>query len=280
MSEMRLAYSTYALQSVDPFEAVERVKAIGYEGLELNCGDDWATAPSRFTGDQRERLKASYQEAGFLPPVMMNLIHLCGHDEDVNDKSARLKATCELARDLCWLDQPSVVTTTLGKQTGTWEEARETVVEKLRPYADLAADHNVILAAEAHVGQEMDTPEKAAWLVEAMDHPNLKLNFDYSHFLMLDIDLQHSIDLNAKHSVHTHIKDGRVVDGKVQFALPGDDRLDLVDYLKRLRDSVLDVPITVEVSAQMWKREDYEPWETAAHCYSNLARARETVLGV
>ena len=42
---MQIAYSTYGLQSVDPIDAVEGVKGIGYDGLEINCGDDWATAP-------------------------------------------------------------------------------------------------------------------------------------------------------------------------------------------------------------------------------------------
>lgn len=272
---MKIAYSTYALQDVDPFEAVTRCREIGYEGLEINCGADWPTAPGRFGANDRERLRDAFREAGFPPPVMMNLIHLCGHDEDREAKTKALADTCRLARDLSWEDGPSVVTTTLGKQAGTWEEAREQVAEKLRLYADIARDHDVILAAEAHVGQEMDTPEKARWLVEAIDHPNLRLNFDYSHFLLLDIDLQHAIDLNAEYSVHTHIKDGSMVDGKVKFALPGDARLDLVDYLTRVRASGLDVPITVEVSAQIWRADGYEPWGVAEHCFTNLDTARK-----
>jgi inosose dehydratase len=250
------------------------VCALGYEGLEVNCGDAWLTAPQRFGESDRKRLREAFQNAGFPPPVIMNLIHLCAHDEEIAEKTGQLAATCLLARELCWLDQPSVVTTTLGAQMDSWESARETVANRLRSYADLAADHNVVLAAEAHVGQEMDTPEKARWLVEAVDHPYLKLNFDYSHFLVLDIDLQHALDLNAEYAVHTHIKDGHMVDGQVQFALPGDDRLDLVDYLQRVERSGLDVPITVEVSAQIWREPGYDPWGTAARCFENFKRAR------
>jgi sugar phosphate isomerase/epimerase len=274
---VQIAYSTYAMQSVDSFEAVDGVKRIGYEGLEINCGDDWLTAPARFGSDDRKRLSEAYQAAGFPPPVVMNLIHLCGHTEDVKDKTDRLEATCQFARDMCWLDQPSVVTTTLGKQASGWDESKASIVEHLPVYANIAADHNVVLAIEAHVGQEMDTPEKARWLVDAMDHPNLRLNFDFSHFLLLDIDLQHALDLNASCSVHTHIKDGSMVDGQVRFALPGDDRLDLVDYLRRLGASELDVPVTVEVSGQIWKLEDYDPWAVAKHCFENLNAARNEV---
>ncbi len=275
MTQLQIAYSTYGLQSVDPFEVVGRVGAIGYEGLEINCGDDWPTAPDRFGEDHRKRLMESFQAAGFPPPVVMNLIHLCAFDEDPAEKRALLEATCGLARDLCWLDHAAVVTTTLGAQARSWEASRESIAARLRPYVEIAAEHNVILAAEAHVGQEMNTPEKARWLVETVDHPNLRLNFDYSHFLVCDIDLQHALDLNAEYAVHAHIKDGRTVDGQVVFALPGDDQLQLGDYLRQMYASGLRIPITVEVSAQIWNSDGYDPWRTAEHCFERLDAARQ-----
>ena len=271
---MQIAYSTYALQTVDPFEAVERVRTIGYDGLEINCGDGWPTAPARFGKDARKRLVESFQAAGFPPPVVMNLIHLCAYDEDTGARKAQLEATCRLARDLCWLDQSSVITTTLGPQTQSWELSRGAVAVRLREYVEIAAEHNVTLAAEAHVGQEMDSPEKARWLVETVDHPNLRLNFDYSHFLVREIDLQHALDLNAEYAVHAHIKDGRVVNGQVVFALPGDDQLDLEDYLRRMNGAGVRVPVTVEVSAQIWNAAGYAPWTVAEHCFANLDAAR------
>ena len=274
MTQLQIAYSTYGLQSVDPFEVVGRVSAIGYEGLEINCGHDWPTAPDRFGADHRKRLMESFQAAGFPPPVVMNLIHLCAHDENPAEKRTLLEATCRLARDLCWVEEPSVVTTTLGAQVNSWEVSRAAVVSKLRQYVEIAAAHNVILAAEAHVGQEMDTPEKARWLVETIDHPNLRLNFDYSNFLVCDIDLPHALDLNAEYAVHAHIKDGRMVDGRVVFALPGDDQLRLEDYMRQMYASGLRIPLTVEVSAQIWNAEGYDPWRTAEHCFARMDAAR------
>ena len=97
---MKLAYSTYALQTVDPFEAVGRVRSIGYQGMELNVGDDWPTAPSRLDADARQRLCDAYSAAGFASPVLMNLIGLCGKGEDTAAKERSLAATCRLAADL------------------------------------------------------------------------------------------------------------------------------------------------------------------------------------
>lgn len=271
---MQIAYSTYALQGVDPFAALERVRQIGYEGLEINCGPDWPTALERFGTEARSRLRDALQGAGFPPPVIMHLIDLCAVDEDADAKASLLADTCRLAHDLSWEDRPPVVTTTLGPQAESWDASKEAVAGRLRRYADLVTVENCILAVEPHVGQELDTPQKARWLMDAVDHPRVRLNFDYSHYLVQGIELQQSLDLTADFSVHTHIKDGRMVDGKVQFALPGDDRLDLVAYLRAVRAAGLDVPITVEVSRQISGRDDYDPWPVAEHCFANLDAAR------
>lgn len=265
---MKLAYSTYALQTEDPLDAVTRVRDIGYEGLELNVGDDWPTAPHKLDGDTRRALRDAYGEAGFPAPVLMNLINLCTHDEDVAAKTHTLAATCQLAADLNFGETRRVVTTTLGYQGGAdWDSSREQIAERLLPYADVADDHGVTLAIEPHAGQEMDTPEKAVWLVERMNRPCVRLNFDHSHFQVLGLDLAHCLRLCQPWSVHTHIKDGRLVDGQVQYRLPGDGDLDMADYFRTLHDAGVDLPITAEVTGQIWKRHDYDPWATAQRCY-------------
>lgn len=274
---MKLAYSTYALQPYDIFEVIPRVREIGYEGLELNVGDDWPTAPSKLDGEARARIREAYQEADFFSPVMMHLIHLCGEGEDVEAKSAVFAETCQLARDLCFDGRTPVVTSTLGGQRAEWDEVKEDVAARLVRYASIADDHGVTIAVEAHVGQELDSPEKAVWLVEAVDRPSVRLNFDHSHFHVLGMDLQHCVDLCAPYSVHTHVKDGAMVDGKVQFALPGEGSLDLVDYLGVVKASVLDVPITVEISGQFWRAEGFQGWEVAERCFGYLSEAREKV---
>lgn len=272
---MKLAYSTYALQKTDPFEAIERIGAMGYEALELNVGDDWPTAPAKLDGDARQALRDAYQAAGFPSPVLMNLIGLCGLGEDVEQKSQALAQTCQLARDLSPDDGGLVVTTTLGAQNGDWETSRDRVVEAMEPYAAIADNHGVTLAIEAHVGQELDAPEKAVWLVEAVDRASVRLNFDHSHFHVLGMELERCVELCAPYSVHTHLKDGRMVDGRVQFLLPGDGDLDLEAYFRAVSGAGITVPITVEVSAQIWNRDNYDAWATAGRAYEAMRGGME-----
>jgi sugar phosphate isomerase/epimerase len=278
---IRLAYSTYALQSEDPFAVVPRIRDIGYAALELNVGDDWPTAPQRFDGDARQALRDLYAQVGFPSPVLMNLINLCAVDEDRAAKEASLAATCQMAADLhLGDDSRRVVTTTLGHQGGaTWEASRERVAEALRPYARIAADHDVVLAIEPHAGQEMDTPDKAVWLVEQLDDPAVRLNFDHSHFQVLGIDLAYAAQRCAEWSVHIHIKDGRLEEGQVRYRLPGEGTLDMAAFFRTVAQHGPHVPVTAEVTGQIWKREDYDPWATAQRCY-DLMRAGLDKAGV
>ena len=271
---MKIAYSTYALQTIDPLEAIERVRDIGYDGLELNVGDAWPTAASKLDVDARKRLCEAFQLAGFPSPVLMYLINLCSPEEDTSAKSAALAASCQLAVDLSYDDRTPVVTTTLGSHGVEWAECRDEVASRLRPYADIAADHGCIIAAEAHVGQEFNAPEKAVWLVDTLDHDSVRLNYDQSHFHVLGMDLHHCAELCAPWSVHTHLKDGYKDEaGKVHFQLPGDGSLDLDDYFRTVSAVGLDLPITAEVSGQIWNRPDYDPWSTAQQCYKAMRGA-------
>ena len=271
---MKIAYSTYALQTIDPLEAVHGVHEIGYDGLELNVGDDWPSAAAKLNGDARQKLREAYNTAGFPSPVLMHLINLCAPGEDTAAKSRALAATCQLAIDLRVDDATPIVTTTLGSHGVDWESCRDQVAADLHPYDEIAADHGAIIAVEAHVGQEFDSPEKAVWLVETLDHNSVRLNFDQSHFHVLGMDLQHCVKLCAPWSVHTHLKDGYLDDaGQVHFQLPGEGSLDLDEYFSAVTAAGLRLPITAEVTGQIWKRPDYDPWSTAEHCYRAMRQA-------
>ena len=137
---------------------------------------------------------------------------------------------------------------------------------------------NAIVAIEPHAGGDFETPEKAAWLMEQTKHPHLGLNFDYSHFWVDGIDLQHSIDLNLQYSVHNHIKGGyRDEEDRVRYQLPGDGELDMDVYFKAMQDASWDKYICPEVTGQIWSVEGYDAWSTALFCYDALFKARASL---
>ena len=272
---MKLGYSNYALKGLDVFECLPRLKEIGYEAMEIAVRKGWSTAPDRFDRKDRSRLARLLSDLSFPPPPLMGEIGglIRGEEGNWAEVESRFEAMCGLAWDLNFGDEPAVVTTTLGHCPSPWEEAKEAILEGALRMSDIAATYDVILALEPHVGNEFDTPQKAVWLMEAAGHDHLRLNFDMSHFWVQGFDLEECANLCAPYAVHTHIKDGRMIDGRVQFLLPGEGSLDLASYFLALNRAGIDLPVTVEVSAMIWTREDYNPWTTAEGCYLALAKA-------
>ena len=273
---MRLGYGTYAMKSLDVFEAIPRIHDLGYEALEICVREGWPTSPDRIGKPERARLAAALQGAGFPSPPLMDEISVCSIGGDRTAMLQAAGATFELAGDLKFDAAPAVVTTTLGSPQPDWSTSKWQIRDAFLEIADLAGEYDVIVAAEPHAGGEFETPEKAQWLMEQTDHDHLKLNFDISHFVAQGIGLQRSVDLCAPHTVHTHIKDGYMENGHVHYQLPGDGDLDLVDYFKAVHAAGIGLPIYVEVSRQISELEGYDPWLPADQCFSALDAARKS----
>ena len=53
---VRLGYSTYAMRELDVFDALPRLRLLGYEAMEICVRDGWATAAEVFGASARRRL--------------------------------------------------------------------------------------------------------------------------------------------------------------------------------------------------------------------------------
>lgn len=271
---MKIGFGTYGMQSLDIFDILPRIKKIGYEAVEINVGDEWPTAPHKLDSETRKRLVEALKTEEFPPPVLMIGLPICVRGETRPAMLKKLDAISTLAQNLNFREDPAVIVSTLGGVQDSWDKEKNWICESLLELADRTARTNVILGIEPHVGHIFDTPEKAVWVMEQTGHPYLKLNFDISHFHVLDIDLQHSVDLCAPFTAATHIKDGQIIDEKVQFLLPGQGDLDLTTYIHAVAIAGINVPITVEISAQLWKASDYNPWQAAESSFQALDQAR------
>jgi inosose dehydratase len=275
---VKLYYSTYGMKEQDVFEALPRLADMGYEGMEIAVTPSWPTEPAKMDGAARKRLADLCRQLDFPTPALMALLSPCIEGEERSAALAQFRATFEMGRELRIDDDPLIVSTTLGHPKPAWDTGRERIVELVLEVADMAAEYDAIVAIEPHAGDDFETPEKAAWLMEQTKHAHLGLNFDYSHFWVEGIDLQHSLDLNLQYSVHNHIKDGYLdEEGRVRYLLPGDGELDLEVYFKAVRDAGWDKYICPEVTGQIWTRDDYDPWTTAQFCYDALDKARRSL---
>ncbi len=270
----KYGYSTYALKMVDPFEAVQKIKEIGYEELEICVRDGYPTAPGVFGVDQQRKLAALSQKLGFPSPILFGAINVCvpesGREAMMKDAVAKF----QFARELHYDDTPTLITTTGGRDMGGWDPGKEDIRDAFLRLADVAAEHDVIIAIEAHAWTEFELPEKASWMMEQTRHPNLKLDLDVSHFYVEGADVEHSVDLCAADAVMVHVKDGKKVDGVHRFSLTGDGNLDLVGFMRALKRNHIDhMAINVEVSVHQSEAPDYDPWWAAKFSRDALVEA-------
>ena len=267
---MDLYYSTYGMQGVDVFEALPRLRDMGYRGMEIAVQPGWQTEPARMDPGARRRLAADFRSVGFPTPVIMALLRPCAEGEGRPAALAQFEASFALARDLRIDDAPLVVSSTLGHER-PWESGKEAIAGMVVEVADMAARYGAVLAIEPHAGGDFETPEKAVWLIERAAHEQLRLNFDYSHFLVEGLDLKHSADLNVPLAAHNHIKDGyKDAEGRVAYLLPGDGALDLEEYVRVVKAAGWDRYICPEVTGQIWSKEGYDPWAAAQFCFDAL----------
>lgn len=276
----KLGYSTYALGMVDPFEAVRKCREIGYEAIEICVKDEWPTFPARFDSAQQKKLGDLCRELGFPSPIIFGNIDVCAGEDQTEAVLADAKAKFVLAQNVHYDDTPILLTTTAGHAAMPWDAGgKEQTRDSFLRLADVAAEYDVIIAIEAHAGTDFETPEKAAWVIEQTQHPNLKLDLDISHFYVEGAEVVHSVDVCAPHSVMVHIKDGhKDEDGRVHYCLTGAGTIDIPLFMTALRNNGLeDMPVYNEVSMQQSGQPDYDPWGTAQFCYDALDKARKAV---
>ncbi|NOZ22914.1 MAG: sugar phosphate isomerase/epimerase [Planctomycetes bacterium] len=272
---MKLAYGTYGLPGVMPEDAAPRLAEIGYEGLEITAIDRFCADPDKMDAARREKLRDLLQEHGMAVPSIMLLLKVMGDEEGLHEQNLKeFRKAAQLSADLT-VGRTPVVTSTMGGGKGPWEDFREELVRRLGDYAKIAEELGVVFAIEPHVGGQFDVPEKAVWVMDNMKHPSIKVNFDISHFAVVDMTIDQCVPVLVPHAVHTHVKDGRMVDGKVKFLLPGEGDFDYAAYFKAMADAGWDDFITVEVSGMVSNRPDYEPYQAAQFCFDVLSKAME-----
>ena len=274
----QLGYSTYALKMMDPFEALPMIKDVGYEALEIAVADDWPTAPHKFSAQKRADLASLIRDLGFPSPLIFGLIDVCAPAEAQAAEREKTLAKFAIAAALHFDDSPILMTTTAGHSAPAWDTGKEQIRDRFVELADLAVEHNVVIAIEAHAGTDFETPEKAVWMMKQTQHDNLKLDLDVSHFHVEGSDVGHSVDLCAPHAAMIHVKDGEKVNGKVQYSLPGAGSIDLNAFVASLKANNLEhLPVFAEVSQQQSGAPGYEPQAVAEFTYAALDAARVAV---
>ncbi len=273
---LAFGFSLYGMKTLPLERGLQVCADIGYSGVELACMKDWPTDPDRHDAPQRRALKKQLTDLSLELPCLMENLGLAVAAPQHAANLERWKQVFQFAHDVAPADPP-VVETVLGGKPEQWATVKGAMVDALGDWERVARASKIVLAIKPHAFGALHRPDHAAWLVEQINSPWVKAVFDYSHYERQQLTLAECLDALLPHTVFVHIKDNHTVDGKLEFALPGEGTLDYADYFKRLRTGGYRGAVVVEVSAQVSGKPGYDPAAAAERCYGKLHPAFEQV---
>lgn len=171
---------------------------VGFDGIEL-----WG-AHARNLADHPQRNAAWLAEYGLRVPMISDYLPLDGAPSVLTAKTLDL---CRLAGRWGARKIRSFAGASGSAETGAVERAELTA--RLRGVCHLTADHGIDLVIETHPGTLADRLSATQALIEAVDHPALKINFDVLHVWEGGDDPVAARAALAPHIAHYHLKNIR-----------------------------------------------------------------------
>ena len=273
---MKLGFSTWGTPEVPIEDALAYLDGLGYDGVELTVIPGYTTELKFLDKTERRRIKDLYHSHNLdLPAIAAHTTFLESEASSHKANMEHLEAAIDLAVDLSSESAPPAINTTPGGRPDEWETVCHMLVDRIGSLVRHAAARGVTLALEPHVGASVNNPERMLWLLEQIDSPYLKINFDISHFDVVGISIEEAVPQLAPHTVHTHVKDQRGHHPDFEFLIPGEGTFDYVRYLRAMQETGYTGYITVEVSVMVQRRPDYDPYAAAELSYRTLSNAFE-----
>lgn len=266
----RLGFSLYGMKGLPLDEAIRTCRDIGYVGVELSLLPGYPSDPAQFSKADRRTIRQLLRSLNVTVPCLMENLALVTTPENHRKNLDRIARAAELVQDL---DCDPLLETVLGGKPTDWSAAREPMADHLRDWAETAAKQNLVIAIKPHVNGAVHRPEACRQLLDDVDSPNLRAVYDFSHYQVQGLEQSATLQALADKVVFAHVKDGRRIDGQVQFLLPGDGDTDYAALFTQLLQVPHPLIPTVEVSGQIFNRPDYNPHAAAKRCFKHLSAA-------
>ena len=271
---MRISYCTWGMRTVGIEELVPAIAGIGYHGIELAVTPGMPTELYSLDGAAKARISQLLDEHNLALSAVAGHTSMCELDPDVNEANMRrLRETIDLAAELRQEGEQPIVASLVGGKEELWHTLKELLAERVYALGEYAASRGVILGVEPHCGTALYLPDKVTWLMEAVDHPAVRVNFDISHFDIRGIGMDECVPQMVPWSAHTHVKDQRGIYPNHEFLTPGSGPFDFTHYLTLMHVAGYDGFIGMEVSVMVQRKAGYDPFVDAALGYYALRHA-------
>lgn len=270
-----LAYGTYGLGTIPLDTAIPAIAAAGFDAVELTLADGYPGVARQVGSADGGAIRRRIADAGLGLTAFLAKDTVLSSADRAGMDDATLSALIQSAHH-CGAGDDAVITFTMGGARAEWPARNEQLVERLRQLGDIATREGAVLAVEPHAKGLIDAVDRAVWLMQTVDHPAVRLNFDISHYALpgVEFDLEDAATRLLPYAVHAHIKDSVPTEGGFRFVLPGAGSLDLGQYFAVLGRHGWDRPVTVEVSAMVFNAPGYDPLDAIRTSFSALDAAR------
>jgi sugar phosphate isomerase/epimerase len=275
VSNLRLAFSAWAMRELPLEQQIAVVQRAGYVGICLVSDDRFAPLDAmRTTAYERRALRSELDRAGLSLTAIAGHANLLEPDpERLRDNMSRIRAGLDLAVDLASAEGPPPLVTMGYGKPDTYATDRTLLAERFGDLSQHAAATGGTLALEPHVGQAMDQPEKIVWLMQTVGSAHFRLNLDNSHFEVMGRDMDEYLPQLLPYAVHTDLKDQRGRSPHHEFLVPGEGDFAYPRYLQALHSGGYTGYLTVEISVMVQRRPNYDPAEVAARAFHTLVAA-------
>jgi sugar phosphate isomerase/epimerase len=256
---MKLAFSTNAYLNYSFVDAVARLAAIGYGGVEVMADVPHAW-PAYLLPEQKRAIREALARHGLaisnVNAFMMHAIndprqkywHPSWIEPDRHYRQIRIEHTkraLTLAHEL----GAACITTEPGgpvEPGASWAAALKLFVEMLKPVAEHAEKEGVLLLVEPEPGLLIETSEQFEEFMRHIDSPAVGLNFDVGHLYCVGVDPASSLKRLARYVRHMHLED--IAATRVHAHLiPGEGAIDFHSVLRAVREIGYNGWVTVEL---------------------------------
>ncbi len=217
---IRLAFSTNAYLNYSFAEAVSRLAAIGYRGVEI-MADVPHVWPAYLLPEQKQAIRQTLQQHHMaisnINAFMMHAVndrrqkywHPSWIEPDVHYRQVRIDHTMRalsLAKELgavCITTEPGGPV----EPGQSWKAALHLFVEMLKPVLEHAEKEGVLLLIEPEPGLLIETADQFEELMQHLDSPAVGLNFDIGHAFCVGDDPGPTLERLASWVRHIHLED-------------------------------------------------------------------------
>jgi sugar phosphate isomerase/epimerase len=243
---MDLAFSTNAYLKFPFAEAVRRLAALGYLGVEIMADVPHAW-PACLLDEQKEAIRNALARHNLaisnINAFMMNAIsdarqrywHPSWIEPDRHYRQVRIDHTMRaltLARELgarCITTEPGGPV----EPGGSWQAALKLFVEMLKPVIAHAEKEDVLLLIEPEPGLLIETADQFEELMKHIDSPAVGLNFDIGHFYCVGDEPAPTVQRLAPYIRHFHLED--IAATRVHHHLiPGEGAIDFASVFRAI----------------------------------------------